>query len=83
MYGTANDYRVEMTDVGHRIRTLRESKGISIRQMARFFNLTPQALYRWERGEVVPEIQNLVALSRLFGTSVDALLVGDTYPIVA
>ena len=56
--------------VGHRIRTLRESKGISIRQMARFFNLTPQALYRWERGEVVPEIQNLVALSRLFGTSV-------------
>ena len=35
-----------------------------------------QAVYKWQRGESLPTVDNLFALSRLFGTSVDDILIG-------
>lgn len=83
MKGMACDYCVDTAEVGIRIRTLRQKKGISIRQMEEYFGITPQALYKWERGIGLPEIQNLIALSRLLGVTVDELLVGNNYPLAA
>ena len=35
-----------------------------------------QAVYKWQRGESLPSVDNLYALSRLFGTTMDDILVG-------
>lgn len=83
MNDSANNYCVNMVEIGKRIRALRRSKGLTIQQLEDFFAITPQALYKWERGDSIPEVQNLVALSRLLGVSIDTLLLGDSYPIAA
>ena len=35
-----------------------------------------QAVNKWKRGESLPSVDNLFALSRLFGTTMDDILVG-------
>ena len=79
----AHNFSVNMVEVGRRIRVLRKAKGITVHKLECFFGVTPQAIYKWERGESIPEVQNLVALSRLLGITVDELLVGEDYPIAA
>ena len=42
--------------------------------MAERLFVTRQAVSRWERGETIPEVETLQALSRLFGVSINTLL---------
>ena len=78
MIDKAYNYRIDMVAFGSRIKSFRTEHKISMRQMEDFFGIFSQALYKWERGESLPEIQNLLTLSRLLGVSVDNLLVCTT-----
>lgn len=73
----AYNYYVDMVEFGKRVKTVRKEHGISMKEMEDFFGLSPQALYKWERGTAFPEVQNLYALSRFLGVSVDSLLGGS------
>lgn len=53
---------------------LRKNAGYSQSQVAERLHVTRQAVSRWERGETVPEVETLQALSRLFGVSINTLL---------
>ena len=46
--------------------------------IARFMGFeSAQAVYKWQRGESLPTVDNLYALSRLFDTTVDDILQGS------
>jgi len=53
---------------------LRKKAGLSQSETAEKLFVTRQAVSRWERGETVPEIETLQALSKLFGVSINTLL---------
>ena len=53
---------------------LRKKSGLSQNEMAEKLLVTRQAVSRWERGETVPEVETLQALSKLFGVSINTLL---------
>ncbi len=53
---------------------LRKKAGLSQNDVADRLFVTRQAVSRWERGETVPETETLLALSRLFGVSINTLL---------
>ena len=53
---------------------LRKEAGYSQNEVADKLHVTRQAVSRWERGETVPEIETLQALSRLFDVSINTLL---------
>ena len=53
---------------------LRKKAGFSQNEVAGRLHVTRQAVSRWERGETVPEVETLQALSRLFGVSINTLL---------
>jgi len=53
---------------------LRKKAGLSQSDVAEKLFVTRQAVSRWERGETVPEIETLQALSKLFGVSINDLL---------
>lgn len=36
--------------------------------------VTPQAIYKWQRGSALPSLDNLVVLSAVFGVSIDDIL---------
>ena len=70
--------RINMIKTGNNINRLRKEKGLSIREIqeAMGFN-TPQAIFKWQRGEALPTIDNLVVLSELFNMTIDEIVVRE------
>lgn len=70
---------VNMQQTGRNIIMLREQCGISVRQLQRMLGFTtPQAIYKWQHGESLPTVDNLVALSAIFAVPIDAILITGT-----
>ena len=59
-----------------RLVCLRKEKGLTQAQLAEAVQVSRQAVSRWETGSVVPSSENLIALSDLYGISVEILLNG-------
>ena len=53
---------------------LRKEAELSQEALADRLHVTRQAVSRWERGETVPEVETLQALSQLFNVSINTLL---------
>ena len=69
-------FSVDMEATGRRIRDFRKAKGITADSLAEYMGFTTaQPIYKWQRGLCLPEIPNLIALSRLFGVSVEDIIV--------
>lgn len=63
---------------GARIRELRKQKHLKVEEIAEYMGFeSEQAIYKWQRGDSLPTIDNLYALSVLFETSVDDILRGS------
>lgn len=60
--------------VGERVRARREAAGLSQGDLARQVFVARQTVSNWETGKTLPDVQSLMLLARLFGTSVDELL---------
>ena len=50
---------------GKRLRQLRERDGLSVAELASQINVTPQAVYKWERDDSLPRRSSLDALVEL------------------
>lgn len=67
---------VNMKQTGQNITMLREQRGITVKQLQRMMGFaTPQAIYKWQHGESLPTVDNLVALSAIFAVPIDTILV--------
>ena len=69
-----------MTDLtlGQRIAVKRNELGLSQSALGEQLGVSRQSVFKWESDAAVPEIDKLIALSRLFGVSLDWLLgIGD------
>jgi len=64
--------------LGEKIHTLRKQKGLSQEQLAEKITISRQAVSKWELGESIPDIDNIVQLSKIFDVSTDFLLKTDT-----
>lgn len=53
---------------------LRKQKGLSQEELAEQLGVSRQAVSRWELGQTLPDIYNLVQLCELFGVSADYLV---------
>lgn len=60
--------------LGQSIRRLRKEAGYTQEQLAEALRVTTGAVYKWESGRAVPELELLVEIAEFFETSVDALL---------
>lgn len=61
---------------GERILQLRLERHLSIRELQVYFGFEePAAIYRWQRGDNLPSLDNMLALSKLFGVPIEDILV--------
>ncbi|MBP5330894.1 MAG: helix-turn-helix transcriptional regulator [Lachnospiraceae bacterium] len=68
---------LDVKATGERIKELRKACNLKVEDVAEFMGFeSVQAVYKWQRGESLPTVDNLFALSRLFGTTVDSILAG-------
>lgn len=72
---------VNMKQTGQNIIMLRKQRGISVRQLQYMLGFsTPQAIYKWQHGDSLPTVDNLVALSAIFSIPIDTILITDSAP---
>jgi len=57
-----------------KLKELRKQKGISQEQLAEKIFVSRQAITKWENGNGLPDIENLISISSLFNESLDSLL---------
>ena len=60
--------------LGQRIQEGRKSAGLSQEALGEQLGVSRQAVSKWESDAAVPELENLIAMSRIFGVSIGALL---------
>ena len=67
---------IDMVKTGKNIKRLREERDITVMDIQHFLNLAnPQAIYQWQKGISLPTVDHLCALSHLFGTSMDEIII--------
>ncbi len=57
-----------------KLTALRKSRELTQEQLAEQLNVSRQSVSKWESGQVIPEAEKLMELSRVFDVSIDYLL---------
>lgn len=57
---------------------LRKERNLNQQDIADLFNVTVQAVSKWENGDSIPDIITLEKISNFYGLSINELLNGDT-----
>lgn len=67
---------IDLEATGRNIVRLRRERGLTVRDLQRYFDFEePRAIYKWQRGENLPSVDNLYALSRILQVPMDSILV--------
>ncbi|MBQ3585749.1 MAG: helix-turn-helix transcriptional regulator [Synergistaceae bacterium] len=73
---------IDLQRTGRSIEQHRKDSGLTVRDLQEYFGFEyPQAIYKWQHGECLPAVDNLLALALLFGVSIEDLLVYDNREI--
>lgn len=67
---------IDLPMTGANIVRLRKAAGLSVRDLQQTFGFnSPQAIYKWQRGDALPTIDNLLVLAVLFRVRIDDILI--------
>ena len=67
---------IDLPMTGRNIARLRREAGLTVRDIQNYFGFEyPQAVYKWQHGECLPSVDNLLALARLLRVPMEDLLV--------
>ena len=74
---------INLEGTGSNIESCRRKAGLSVRDLQNYFGFEyPQAIYKWQHGECLPTVDNLLALSRILGVRMEDLLVYEDQEVV-
>ena len=66
---------VDTVQTGQNIKTIIRQKGMKIADIQSAFGFnTPQAIYKWFRGDSMPTIDNIVMMTEIFGVRMDEIV---------
>ena len=67
---------IDQTATGRRIKDLRIAAGISVNDLQQTLGFAnPQTIYKWQRGDGMPSLDNLVIIAAIFGVRIDDILI--------
>ncbi len=75
-------FNMQNKTFGATLAELRRSKGMTQLDLADRLGVTDKAVSKWERDLAMPEVENLIKISDLFGVSLDVLLRGEEFTAV-
>ena len=71
---------IDVQLTGKNIAVLRTQRGITVRELQRMLGFaTPQSIYKWQRGESLPTIENLAALACILAVPIEQILVVECH----
>ena len=67
---------IDLTATGRNITALRKRAGLTVKDIQEAFGFsTPQAIYKWQRGDALPTVDNMVVLAAVLGVHIDEIIV--------
>ena len=67
---------IDPVATGKNIMYLRKARGLTVRDLQGYFGFElPQAIYKWQKGQSLPTVDNLYALSTLLDVPMNEILV--------
>ena len=67
---------IDVQKTGERIKELREENGMTVKYLQELLGFTsPQAIYKWQWGQALPDISNLMFLASIWNVSIENILV--------
>ncbi|MBO4904974.1 MAG: helix-turn-helix transcriptional regulator [Lachnospiraceae bacterium] len=58
---------INQVATGARIRAIRQEKGLRVTDISSYMGFeSPQAVYKWQRGDSLPDLGNMIRLMELF-----------------
>ena len=68
---------MDMTKMGAFLQSLRKEKGLTQEQLGETLHISGKTISRWETGMYMPPVEMLLALSELYGVSMNELVAGE------
>ena len=66
---------IDQVETGANIRRLRIERGITVSQIQKYLELeTPRSIFKWQSGATLPNVENLLGLSIIFGVSMNDIV---------
>ena len=73
---------IDLAETGRCIERQRRQAGLTVRDLQTYFGFEyPQAIYKWQHGECLPTVDNLLALARLLRVPMEDLLVYENQEV--
>ncbi len=58
---------INQAATGERIRAIRKARGLKVTDISSYMGFeSPQAVYKWQRGDSLPDLGNMIRLMELF-----------------
>lgn len=70
----SSSYYAGSAVLGKKLELYREQRGLSRQEIADLMNVSRQSVYRWERGERVPDVLTFIKLTRILGVSTEDIV---------
>jgi transcriptional regulator with XRE-family HTH domain len=69
---------VNMAATGANIKALMKAKGLKVSEVQNMYGFnTPQSIFKWMRGDMMPSLDNLVVLAYILDTTIDKIVVTE------
>lgn len=65
---------MEFMEFAEKLTALRKGRELTQEQLAEQLGVSRQSVSKWESGQVIPEVEKIVALSKTFNVTLDSLL---------
>ena len=69
--------------IGEKIQALRKQKGLSQEDLSARMEVSRQAISKWEMGESIPDVNNIMQLSEIFNVTTDYILRNGEQPAIS
>jgi transcriptional regulator with XRE-family HTH domain len=67
---------IDMIATGANIRALIKGKGLKVADVQTVFGFnTPQAIFKWMRGDAMPSVDNIVILAHILDVPIDEIII--------
>lgn len=71
-------WTINMEQTGARIEELRRESGYTVKDLQKAMDpISYQAIYKWQQGQSLPSVDNLVILSELFRVPMDQIIIRE------
>lgn len=60
--------------LGENLKILRKNSDLTQEELANKLSVTKQAVYKWETNKCYPDLENLIAISKLYNVTIDEML---------